>query len=737
MTQASAITAGDIETKQGYNQEVKCKSRAVKEAEILFSTLKSIEKKDLPAATEAGEEPISETTLREEKQALALTLFLEYRDGENVEVVDEQKAEFYLAHYFCMEPPESLFDNALFWLSWFTTFRLGIMVRGSRQLCLSPDFPIHNKANNNTNIASMFPASLSFLQLSYSLEIIVCLWKLFYYSFRPETQEDAQTYQGEPWLRKWYLKLKATKARFKWNRFNEIKNDDQFRDCMSNALVWLVANGVGLCFLQAGLPLLYFAIQIAGFISDIGHDYFFARKEHAKNEESLKILKDKNWEEPNLKKLKYLSLKKMEEKVNASSAKITRVLVIAVLICIGMAIIYFCPLLVSANPVAYPCLTSWLFSSEISQNLIKKAIIETFQFIGSLFVMLGGFFYGGLCGRLWRLPDWKKLGLRLLGSLKSNVPQLAVAGILAYYIVAPAILSSPIVIASWSAGIGAIALVSVNTVIVTSILLFAAIKCLIMAGKKITEWLPSRSASLSVKDCLKLTEILKDLTSNVSGEDIIRILGNLKKEEMKTLQTASGLNDSEWLRHVRNWSVENDLGRETSLVYNSFDQLLANLDRVARNGVVSQALSPAAMQQNSQASKEDNLPASSAHHLEENLSNPSSRRSSISSTLGKDGSRTSSAGSTTSVFETLSISNLSSLDINSVTFDQEEKSAILGRNSVSPVHYPVDRHHPKILSVKPLQIDPTLFHRGVINDFQRTRETPPRSQTAPCHDSTH
>jgi hypothetical protein len=650
MTHASAIIAENEETKQTYNQEVKNESYSVvNQYQTLFSTLTSIENKDL---LENPGKPISETTLTKAKQTLALALFLAYRDGNGVQV-DEQKADFYLAHYFCMEPPESLFDNALLYLNWFTTWRLGIIARSNRQLCLFPDFPIHN-TEDSTKIGSMFPDSFSFLQLSYSLEIIVYLVKIFYYSFRPETQKEAQAYQNKPVISRWYFKLKAAKARFEYSRFHQSIDDNKFTDCISNALVWLLANGIGL-YLGGGLGCSI--VQILGFCFDIFHDYYFTKKELDTDKESLKILEnieEEGWDKNNLADLKYLSLKKMQDKIKKSSEKATRAVRIAVIIFIGMAIIYFFPL--SSYLLHHPFLmmvASWLFSPDKDKSVTYK-VAELLQFIGSILVMLGGFFYGGLCGRLWRLPNWKKSGLWLLGSLKSNVPQLVVAGVLAYYIVAPAILSFPIVIASCGAGAGIGAtLVLVNTVIVTSILLFAAIKCLIIAAKKIKECLQSPPTALTVNNYPELAKLLKTLLSSADIKNVINTLGSLEKEEREILQKASGFNDSEWLRHVRNWSIKDPLQREASLIYPSFEDFLNALIN-GRNNVVLPAFPPEALADRPGAAEsfisaplssgnyassdeqKDEPPASSANHFAGSLSNPLSLQSSTLLSLAED-----------------------------------------------------------------------------------------------------
>jgi hypothetical protein len=74
-----------------------------------------------------------------------------------------------------------------------------------------------------------------------------------------------------------------------------------------------------------------------------------------------------------------------------------------------------------------------------------------------------------------------------------------------------------------------------------------------------------------------LTSVLKKFQRNPSSQqenNNVEILFKLSEEEIKELKEASGLNDHEWLRHVRNWCIEDTQKKETKLRYNSLEDFL-------------------------------------------------------------------------------------------------------------------------------------------------------------------
>jgi len=520
----------------------------VAEAEIVFPLLDSIKKEDLPADAD----PKVNTYLEQDKQQIALQLFIAYRDGLGV-VANEQIAEVYLALYLlCPKPEESFFDNILFWFSWFTTLRLGIL-RSDRELALLP-------------FSSQHDHSIQFnkaLQLSYFLEIIVGIGKLFYYSFRPKTKEDDRL--GTPWYK-----------RFDWARYNKIKNSSQFTNFMSNAVVWFVANGLSLICVAwltslgaSDLAILVFPslIQLTGFGYDIWHDYEYAAEERDKHEKSyLLVTRCQNEDEPKV-TLNNILKNKALNKVNASSEKISRVVKIAVGIFIGMALLYFLPLLSPYIASYLPLLgaTNFLLSYDTGKKLVD-IVTEILKTLGSTIVVAAGFLYGGLCGRLWRLESWTKSASWLWNFFKSNVLELVAASLLLYFGIIAAI---PLVGAA-IVGLG---------VPVAFALTFIAVRGIVSICNQVWQCLwPPAVPALSQEELTNLGKVLSKVDDIFLSNTIsVKMLQkSLSADERLLLKKASGLNDSEWLKHIRNWSLSSEK-REISLCYESFSFLCDQL----------------------------------------------------------------------------------------------------------------------------------------------------------------
>lgn len=523
---------------------------AVENAEIVFPLLNSIKPVDL-----ADTDSHVTDYLEQDKQLMALQLFIAYRDGVGV-VANEQIAEVYLAQYLlCPKPSESSFDNVLFWFSWFTTLRLGVL-RGDRELALLPfssqhDHPIQfNKA----------------LQLSYLLEIIVGMAKLFYYSFRPETKEDYNA--GIPW----YTRLKE---RFSWERYDKIRNSSQFTNFMSNAIVWFIINGLSLaciawlsCLGASALVILIIPslIQLTGFAYDIYHDYEYAAEERANHKKSHLLVESNIQEDDDTKiTLKNILKNKALNNFSASSEKVSRVVKIAIGIFIGMALLYFLPLLSPYIAAHLPLLgtANFLLSYDAGKNLVD-IVTEIIKTLGSTIVVAAGFVYGGLCGRLWRLASWTASASWLWDFLTSNSLNLLAAGLLLHFGITAAI---PLIGAT---------IVGLGTPI-AFLLTLIAIKGIINIGKQIWQCLqPPPPPSLSSQECTKLNEILFKF-SDIPDSNLAKTLREtFSNEERLLLKKASGLNDDEWLKHIRNWSLP-DKKREISLSYKSLKDLRTEL----------------------------------------------------------------------------------------------------------------------------------------------------------------
>ncbi|MCD6038856.1 MAG: hypothetical protein K0S27_256 [Gammaproteobacteria bacterium] len=526
----------------------------VTQAEIVFSTLDSI---DLKSIFPENSTPFS--NLEQAKENLAFQLFLAYRDGVCVEP-HEGIAAAYLALYFSLKLPSSSADDALWGLSWWTTFRLAD-IRNNRFSGLLPFSPIHDK--------SMLSSNFPIFQFSYGLEVMTGIGKLVYHSFRPETNKDLA---NPEYIRKsWFKRLRE---RFSWERYKKIRNNNDFQSLMSNAIVWFLVNGLSLLFGLAlgwlGAPAVMVLvipslIQIVGFTYDIYHDYKYPAEQRKAYQESLEVLNnlektinvnDTDYVKPTIQALK----KKMQVNIDDTSKKIRRMFIIAVGICIGMAIFYFLPLLSGYVALHLPVAGATLLLSYDKTKALAAIVEEIFKTLGSSIALLFGFIYGGLIGRLWRQPGKIKSGQKFI---KSNFLELVLSTALVYF--------------KFAAFIPLMGSFIVGAPIVF-LFTFIAVKSSVLILKKVEQYLKLSKPTLFRKERKKLASVLSKLMLTHSENNLIYNLKNLSKKERALLQKASGLDDSEWIRHLVNWTLPVPQ-REASLCYSDFDALYTKLSK--------------------------------------------------------------------------------------------------------------------------------------------------------------
>ncbi len=486
----------------------------------------------------------------EEKQKLALVLFIAYRDGVDDSVArNEVKADYYLgAAYFL---PQTTSDSVVTFFSWFTTVRLGLLRTRRQYNTLVPALPADRLFVSDNGF---LPSYFQIFSLSYFLEFVYCIGKVFYDGFRPETKEDKRE-RVSLWKR-WDTK-----------RFKQGLTKD-FWSTLTNAIIWMIVNIVPyIPGLGGSVSVTAYVFNVVGFFLDLPHDVYFAYCELTTCQAVTKIRG-----KPSCSYLSENIISKAEkaanEKIASAREKVARQAIIAIGIFIGMCVFY-CPLLLPAIGVKLTGVAITFGKLDFLRKILSgftgvdfaKKVLEG---IGSIIVMLFGFCYGGLGGRLWRTDKTYlaafAINLLLFIGLPILIPSLGAA-----------------MLSLGSATLGMFAIIPL-TFLATC---FVTVKIINAIKNPVTTQTPppistepsfaiplsSTSALLKRINTLEEYKVNGGKAPAPSRKEKVIDINAWKiysKEEMGQLQKASGLNDKDWLRNLRNVSLAPQQ-RETKL----------------------------------------------------------------------------------------------------------------------------------------------------------------------------
>jgi hypothetical protein len=533
------ITHAKEEKEKSFTSLVLDSKEHIERDEIIFSLLADINVDTLPEK--------DRSLFLERRQALAYQLFIAYRDGKNSLAADELKADYYLASILFVTPQQTLIDNVLFWFTWLTTARLGL-VRFSREYSLL------------INGAGILTDNFAVLSLSYIVEFFACVCKLIDQSFRPETSEDGK-----------YNVLHRLWRRFEWRRFKQAFWSREFLSALTNAAVWAVVNVICYCYFPLTPVCFTVAIlNLLGFGFDIWHDKKFAEQEL----QEYKKIQDDNETQKLLGEYYLLGNSELianknsllTKKISGANEKLGRLYLIALGIFVGMLVLYL--------PVLVPALISVAPAAKFLSGLLVISLgkWEITRIIGSTAVMCFGFIYGGLLGRLYRVfkpndksftesvvSGFKKFTKSVAEFLKNNVEEVTLSStvvVLGQFTTVP-LISAGII----SVGVPAVAVAT-----------FLAVKGIFSVVKNLWEPLEVPPPRLTTKECSSLTSILVRLQPQ--SENTV----SLTSQELIVIQKASQLSESEWLRHTRNWSLKDQTKKE-AILYSSFDDLFNMLQQ--------------------------------------------------------------------------------------------------------------------------------------------------------------
>lgn len=317
-----------------------------------------------------------------DRQRLAYMLFLAHRDdfkdeSGNIILLPEdayQKAYFFLAQALFLDSPDPPSSFILRFLARITSSRLAT-VRCFRT------HPLAFLALN-TNTGILFNA----LQLSYFMEIAVCLSILIEKSLRPKANPDE-------W---WFQRIEA-------DRLLLALSDREFLSIFTNALIWGVVNGV--CYFDPGITPVSKALwNLGGFLADVVHDWAFAQLELNEYRDLKKAIENNEIEFEGMDLNNPLFQDALTNKIKILEFKKARLISAALLICAGMLLV-FLPVLV---PALLPHVPSVFlpFLMKITPEIAKKL-----KSIGSNIVIFGGVCIAGLGGRLFFSDlTWGKVG---------------------------------------------------------------------------------------------------------------------------------------------------------------------------------------------------------------------------------------------------------------------------------------------------------------------------------------
>jgi len=317
----------------------------------------------------------------EQSQLLACALFIAYRNGlkdENDFVLlpeDIQlKADYYLAHALFLNRS----DPAGFFLRYLARIT-------SSRLAIVRCFRLHPLSFLALNVSSgiLFNA----FQLSYFLEIAVCVSILIEKSLRPKTSAE------EGWIQ-----------RIEGRRFIHALTDREFLSIFTNAMIWGLVNGV--CYFDPSMGLATKALwNLGGYFLDIVHDWGFARWELNEYKDLKQSIDNKQF------KIEGFDLKdpsfqaKLVNKINIVEFKEKRLWSAAILIFLAMILVF--------SPALVPALLSASHVPSILLPFLMKItpdIAKGLKSIGSIVVIFAGVLLAGLGGRLFFTDfSWAKI----------------------------------------------------------------------------------------------------------------------------------------------------------------------------------------------------------------------------------------------------------------------------------------------------------------------------------------